>query len=856
MRSIQIILVALILACPQVSEAKPFTGKKDKQTQRDKGTTQKATKSVYDKLFKDKKLHTFSRGLMSVHRYEDKLYLELPLSLMGREFLVNPVIVSSSDLKLPLGVPAAKPQYVVIEKTDSLILFTMPGDYVRVNEPAENHRDAFRLSQANAVGRAFPIEGYTSDSTSVVFEATSYFTGANPDMLNLKGRSYDGLIYISNCSPQEKVSYVDEIRVFENCISITEAGTLQLTLAVIGLDYPDKPEVSVSLQMVMALLPEEKMKAREADPHIGSGYVTYTDYRDVNRVKKGYFATRREITLQKPVVFHMDPLLKPSWREAIRKSADEWNRVFEKVGVGHPLELRMYDTDSTFRPDDPLINTISFLDNDGADFSVYTITDPRSGEVLSSKISISRDFPFLVRRKGTLQMAELDERFRTYYIPDDLVCEGLTAYMLKAFGHSLGFVTNLASSMAYSPEQLRSPEFTQENGIAASVMDDVLYNYVARSGDKEKGVALVVSKPGICDEFALRYLYAPITGDEEETLKQWALQNKGYPLFFYGDSRTTGSNDPRCQQNDLGNDPFAAVDAKIERLKYIVQNSPGWLDRDDIPQSYRELFPSSVHSEFNRSLQTLFRYIGGVYMNVPDEHSDLSVYQPVPAEWQRKAVRKIIEVYEDLSWMDNREFLSLGGANSSMSDFVYRRMKMPVGRFMERLTHMETGAEKTKEEEPYTRRSFLDDIEKYVFAEVLEGKLLSENKITQAETYISGLISASPALKALQKTAVSSGTGLGPLTDNDFIPDDLMTYVDDNTKMVDGGEDDVLLNMKSPASVRFSGKPGNEALYYEKLADARRLLQKAQSLAADGIIRGKIAYLIMMIDRVLLQDIK
>lgn len=43
-------------------------------------------KSVYDKLFKDKKKHTVNKGTITVHQYEDKIYLELPVELMGRDF--------------------------------------------------------------------------------------------------------------------------------------------------------------------------------------------------------------------------------------------------------------------------------------------------------------------------------------------------------------------------------------------------------------------------------------------------------------------------------------------------------------------------------------------------------------------------------------------------------------------------------------------------------------------------------------------------------------------------------------------------------------------------------------------------
>ena len=47
---------------------------------------------------KDKKKHTVNKGTITVHQYEDKIYLELPVELMGRDFLVNSAITTASDI--------------------------------------------------------------------------------------------------------------------------------------------------------------------------------------------------------------------------------------------------------------------------------------------------------------------------------------------------------------------------------------------------------------------------------------------------------------------------------------------------------------------------------------------------------------------------------------------------------------------------------------------------------------------------------------------------------------------------------------------------------------------------------------
>ncbi len=43
------------------------------------------------------------------------------------------------------------------------------------------------------------------------------------------------------------------------------------------------------------------------------------------------------------------------------------------------------------------------------------------------KIGVPRDLAVSVRRNGVYQMAEIDPRFRTYYIADEVICENLTA---------------------------------------------------------------------------------------------------------------------------------------------------------------------------------------------------------------------------------------------------------------------------------------------------------------------------------------------------------------------------------------------------------------------------------------------
>lgn len=845
------LLIGLMAGLILVSSASTIWARSKKK--KDKAKTEKKAeapkkKSVYDKLFKDSTKHTVNRGALTIHQYEDKIYLELPTKLMGRDFLVSSVIANASEISLS-GTKAAKSRYLIIDKNDSLVLFRDPKYNIRLKENESNQKKAFAMSRSNAIYQAFPIEGYTSDSTAIVFDATSYFANSNKDILDLAGRSFGGMLTVTSASPQSKTSFVEGTDAFNSCICVTQSCSAKLSISIMGFVSTQQPELTMTLQTTLALLPEEKMQTREANPRVGTGYISYKDFRNDKNSKDGYYLTRRTVTAQQPITFYVDTLIQASWVKAIQRSVDEWNLIFDGIGMGKPIQLKPYAKDSTFRANDPMLNTISFLNNSNSEVTSYNMTDLRTGEILSTKMGVPRDFAFSVRRNGVYQMAEVDPRFRTYFIPDDAICEVLTARMLKAFGLSLGLTANLAGSAAYSPKELRSPEFTQKYGITASVMDEVLYNYLTRPGDKEKGVVQIVNKPGVCDAFALKYMYAPIKDkDESETLKKWAMEHDGDPRYFYG--RRTGGllTDPRCQSYDLGNDPIAAFDAQIARIKYVIKNSPAWYKDDNIPTIYRELFPDFVVIELaNKTLAPISSYIGGIYLNEANAKSGVPSYQSVPADVQKKVVKKILNAFEDLSWLDsNREFLLMGGANPEMSTWIYNN-GMPMSTLMLRLMRMGLSVEKSAK--PYTQTAFLNDMDEYLFKEIRSGKALSANKMTQLGNYIAYLKSMSPTLKAIDK-AVSKGVTSVALNTMDEKMQRLTML---NTSSSDQQEFEAgeYSGMEAMTAATYYLGTDIEAICYDKLKNTRRNLVQARSMARNDVERGKCDFLIAMIDRVL-----
>ena len=77
--------------------------KRDKKKKQEADTAAKAT--PYEKLFKDKRVETVRGGGLTLHLTADKLYLELPDSLLGRGLMITTTIEWTGGRT---GPPAAR----------------------------------------------------------------------------------------------------------------------------------------------------------------------------------------------------------------------------------------------------------------------------------------------------------------------------------------------------------------------------------------------------------------------------------------------------------------------------------------------------------------------------------------------------------------------------------------------------------------------------------------------------------------------------------------------------------------------------------------------------------------------------
>ena len=186
-----------------------FAHSKKEKDKKEESTQQPIKEKVlYKKIFKDQSKLTTSKGVMTIYQYDDKIYLELPLKLIGRDYLTTSNVLSASDLALT-GARGTNPSNITVDRTDSLVLFRKPRYNYRLNENDANQKKAFEQSNISAIYKTFPIAAYSADSTAILFDATSFLTAANKDFLDLKGNSYGEGVTINDASIQSKLSFIE-----------------------------------------------------------------------------------------------------------------------------------------------------------------------------------------------------------------------------------------------------------------------------------------------------------------------------------------------------------------------------------------------------------------------------------------------------------------------------------------------------------------------------------------------------------------------------------------------------------------------------------------------------------------------
>ena len=713
---------------------------KKKGKKEDKVEVKKET--PYEKFFKGKKCETV-KGLIILHKMDNKIYFELPLSLLGKDMLIGSTVTEITNNGFAnVGEKPHEPMHVMFTRTDSTInLRQVTCAYMSKDR---NLQERIKTSMMPAIIENLAIKAYSPDSTAVVIDMTNFLLSDNEQLNPFS--AYAPVTWSGAWIEKEfkrNNSQIAKIKAFDDNVSVQSSLTYSVSLRDKRSYYWYKEPFTAVMTRTFLLLPEEPMRPRLADPRINIFWQGYSEFsNEGNGMKPLYYANRWRlepkdeaayrrgelVEPKKPIVFYIDNAFPEMWKPYMKYAVEVWQKAFENIGFKNAIIAKDFPTDDPeFDPDNLKYSCIRYSPSSVANAMGPSWTDPRTGEIINASVYVYHNVIKLVQDWRFLHTAAVDSDVRKVVLDDEIIGDCIRYVVSHEVGHCLALMHNMSASAAIPVDSLRSPSFTQKYGTTYSIMDYARNNYVAQPGDKEKGVRLTPPELGLYDMFSISWLYRPLLDaktpeDEVPTLSKWISEKSGNLAYRYGKQQFRTRLDPSSVEEDLGDDAMKAGVYGIKNLKIILANLNGWVGKDDPDYRFRLNMYNEVIYQYFRYLNNVLMNIGGIYMNERYDGDVLPSYTVVPRKDQRRAVKFLLDQMKDMDWLDAKEMQEgyplRGNIASYLQDEIFFAMIKQIGNVM-------ICASKSLGEDVYTAEDYMKDIYDYVWAPTQQGKTLT-----------------------------------------------------------------------------------------------------------------------------------